>query len=272
MTGSGDRSGLRATAGRLRRSALAVGHEVRLLRTDRPELRVCFHHLPKCGGTSLDAAIRRHVRYAFHLDAGASHDAAETIGAPLHDHREHLLLYALAQPRMQYVHGHFAWSSTAHEAHGDRWRFVTVLRDPVDRWLSHFHYHRARAGSRYSIDLAGDAGVEHFAETPRGRSQGMLQARLIAGGPGGIDEPERLVALAVENLERFDVLGVLEEPADLERRLHRVLGVPVGLPHRNRSAAGSAALSASLRSRIEDLCAPDLEVYARAREILRRRS
>ena len=104
-------------------------------------------HLPKTAGTSFERSLRQHFgtqlerRYA---------------DKPLHHHplrrnlraaREGLCGRHKQEASPACVHGHFLPLSYRHLARRADVRFVTWLREPIDRLLSHYHYWRRAADS-----------------------------------------------------------------------------------------------------------------------------
>ena len=70
---------------------------------------------------------------------------------------------------------------------------------------------------------------------------------------------------AKRNLERFDLVGILEHKDDLLDRFRERFGVRLRLPHKNvtpkSSKARSSQLTAEVEDRIRAMCAPNQEVY-----------
>ena len=86
-----------------------------------------FDHIPKTAGTSISAAM-----------TAALGEAAP----PPEPSLPHYI--AIRTPRGRFVSSHLWFYPGEPLAHG--WFYATLLREPVDRILSLFHFHRASLG------------------------------------------------------------------------------------------------------------------------------
>ncbi len=85
-----------------------------------------FLHIPKCGGATLQSIIRRHL------------SKAETfITVPPWEKSKALLLGLTEYQRnsIKFLTGHFSYG--IHEAIPSPATYITMLRNPVDRIISH---------------------------------------------------------------------------------------------------------------------------------------
>jgi hypothetical protein len=101
------------------------------------------------------------------------------------------------------VHGHImfwpdiAWSPST--------RFFTLLRDPVERVISHFHWLRERS-SRFSEKVGLDDAL------CRGAIPDNLQTRVLSASVAPVGEvPDRALEQAIASLDRFSVVGLTEQ-------------------------------------------------------------
>jgi len=150
-------------------------------------------------------------------------------------------------------------------------RVVTLLRDPVSRFLSQYNYARRnyqrkplyrrfdssflerRAGTLSIDDFA--AAMEEHAEVLGNHASGML----------GINDPHVIPEILQRELFHFGVLEAM--PAFLEGLQHK-LGRRIEGVHRNATGERAATeLSAETRARIERLNALDCELYEVARQL-----
>jgi hypothetical protein len=240
--------------------------------------RVVFHHIPKCGGTSVALALRmRYVlsqttvhsgrTYAVAAELDRTGSAEETLAA-MYRLREEMLLYFLHED-VRCVSSHVPFSTVAHEEFGDRYRFITILRDPVERFVSHY-FHSFERDDYSRIELP----LERYVETPEAKRLGATCVSYLSGLPWEVDPAgEEAVAAARANLGRFDCIGITPDMDDFAARLHEVIGVKLRIGHANRGSESGGSyrerLAPELIERIAALCAPDLSLYEYASRLLR---
>jgi hypothetical protein len=234
-----------------------------------------FLHVPKTAGMSFGQIVLRQFprRARFQVDAAdlASFEARWNE------------LPADRRRGVRCIHGHVPFG--VHAVLPEPVAYVTVLREPVDRIVSAYHYalrrpelpaHRALVEGRLSLhdyvtsELSDDV---HDAQT-RALAGGALASGAAASGPAG---PEAL-ARAVRNLaERFAVAGLCERFDESALVCRRVLGwsnVCYVERNRNRRRTPLADVPAPTVDAIRRRNPLDLELHATAAarftELLRR--
>lgn len=237
--------------------------------------RVVFHHAPKCGGTSVGRALRK--RYilsqatvlpeaTFHAEAtlaGPDAERAETL-AKAEALRERMLLYHLAAG-VDCVSAHVRFSEAAFAAYGAQAKFVTMLRDPVERFHSHYRWSHGRKDGHAHIPAAFPA----FLESPAARHLGGFYVYFFSGLPAGADMSSRAALdRAKANIDRLHVVGFLDKLDAFKADMRREVGISLRIGHENRAAAPAPADAAEFADRIHALTAPDRAVYAHARDRL----
>ena len=233
--------------------------------------RVVFHHVPKCGGTSVGYTLRK--RYllsqasvtpessfrAFEAFTGRSD--REQMLIDVLDLREQMMLYLMYED-IRCISLHVRFSEIAHTRFADRYKFVTILREPVSRFISHYFWSHGKPHAHARIDES----FADFLETDRARRLGATYAEYYAGLPkeADITTPEA-VASALANLRRFDVVGRLDDLGEFEKNLQRELGVRIKIGHENKARPAKTGrnntLTPDLREKVVKLCAPDLAIW-----------
>lgn len=237
--------------------------------------RFVFHHVPKCGGTSVGRAFRK--RYLLSqatvspessfraYEAFTQRDDREGLLVDVLDLREQMLLYLLFSD-IRCVSAHVRFSNAVFSQFSGRYKFVTILREPVSRFVSHYNWSRDRRGAHAEITTDFDA----FLESERARRMGAIYCEYFAGLPKDSDvRSDAAIEHAIDNLGQFDVVGRLDDLGAFAEAIRTNLGFRVRIGHENRDPTRGtgirlSALSAAQRAQVEELCAPDLAIWEAA--------
>ena len=223
--------------------------------------KILHFHLPKTGGTTL----RHHL-----INQLGEHKVTPALnGMRLTD--------ALVEwDQMEAISGHF---STRHgdRLPSDRFSF-TILRDPVDRFLSDFYFskidnsRRPLDGRTHALDL--DPYLDSL--TDRERQGFPLQLEMLY--PLGtnsqciLTQSEKLSA-ALSALELFNSIAIIDELEDftcmLDAKFHWPLK-PTPWVNVTSYRPSLNDLSASQRNRLKLLLEPEMELYKRAKDIFKK--
>jgi len=171
-----------------------------------------FLHIKKCAGTTLAIMLEN----AF---------PAADIAAPYLDHYYHFEMGQLeVRKSCRLIRGHYGWLVPSQMP--DRpWKIVTVLRDPLERLLSHFDYHRQhrRQLSNLSLEewISGHIGtwdlMTRFFLPPMGGDQ-ERGCESVAGFL------KRNLEIALRNLRSCRAVGLKEEMEDTINLMSWIVG------------------------------------------------
>jgi len=228
--------------------------------------RIFFFHIAKCGGTSIANAIVRcykpwRPKNALSIvtlnENAARYAERNTIGDGNLVRRD-LLNYMMSLPEVKCIAGHFFYSNTAHDTYGDRWHFITVLRNPIDRFLSHYRYNHLKGKIQVPI--------EEFVETKLGASFGRAFVDEVTEDVEkdaiGI---EKLTEIAIERYRRFTLVGTIDDIPAFTRRFEEIFSHRLTIKHLNQTPKSPktslSKIPDHVRKKIAQLCEPDAYLY-----------
>jgi len=231
--------------------------------------KVFFCHVPKCAGSALSGMIQRQI-YAdrrvatFSINLEASQKASQVCSMPMARVREIVLAYNLSVPHNYFGTGHVYCRPNLVESHRTEWDFVTILRNPIDRWISEYVYNTYK-----NLNWARNTlTIDDYLSSAKGNLTGVSFLKYFSSIPGdyagNVDE---FVDEAVANLAQFSVVGTVENLENWCQTFKARFGKDASIPRTNTSpnieASERIRSDESLMRRIEVLCEPDLCIYQR---------
>lgn len=214
----------------------------------------------------MDLAFKRSlgIRY-FPFKSGKLHAArslkeAREKNVNVLEWREHLLTRMLAHKRYQYVRGHFRCTEKTRKQFETEWNFVTILRNPVERWISEYFFNRYKKDRHQKHDM----DLDEYLETDFAHRTGLAYVNFF------VDARELTVEdslkAAIENLETFSAVGVLEDIPSFKNAYAQIVkkGLPA-IPTKNINPLSAAQMESTVTPnqmrKIREICRVDMEIY-----------
>lgn len=240
--------------------------------------RPCFFmHIPKCGGTSLSEALNAlvplHRRIGL-VDANSTRRAIGILeadtdsnlirhddlisGDTVHKLREQMLLTHMAWSTPM-IYGHIPFSQKAWKHFGDKYAFVTMLREPIARTISSFGH------SSYNGLISQD--FDAYLKGPVLRTHGLSFLRYFSGRHW-IDKSEEaeVLEIAKSNMDKFSVIGFLNDVPSFEKKFKSVIGRAPHLYHYNEKRSPPPQLTQMQRETLSEVLSTEMALWDYARE------
>ncbi|MDR2893473.1 MAG: sulfotransferase family protein [Deltaproteobacteria bacterium] len=242
--------------------------------SNSPSVPAIFMHIQKTAGTALIAPIRAYYGY----DNSSSHadhfyDLDElTLVNKFFQNKEMVARYK----NMGFISGHFGFDFYRRFMEG-RYSF-TFLRDPIERILSYYYFCKGREADEYfEYGLAQRLSLDDFLlqgfENPAMRIRiWNNQTWALAYGnwahtprPQTSFSPEELLDLALEHLDNFSHIGLLESFQTDRNIILSALGIPLPADNAHINATpgrpGVADLPPATLKLLADLTKLDQRLY-----------
>jgi hypothetical protein len=218
---------------------------------DTSERQIIFDHLPKTCGTSINFWLRQ----AFGTDLVTPN--------MILFHHEAVARYKTSH---RVICGHFTFSQA--DDLDPHFEYITILREPVSRVLSNLLFwaeldglHQYRRSSRIALEFLSSEGQSSI---PADFNNFYVKHFARLGKDASVSE-EKAVELALHTLERYSVVGFVDDLGAFLRGVERIGNVqgPVNAPTLNRTklTASKSLISDKIIRRITSLNLADIAFF-----------
>lgn len=280
-----------------------AGFELKLNRispTEYTDKGIVFVHIAKCGGISIDTALRsvfaspgqpRINRNAaintslknFTQDCESPENSARF--GDLHSHTIQMLVNYHLELNWSYISGHTAVTSELLAKYANKNNFVTVLREPIARFISHYIY--TKLTNELPIMLPNKFNTDNLIQEAKGilnsrRGWHMINTPtmcLTGQFPKDVEHAKQVQSTVANNLKHFSAVGFLDELPQFVEQIKQVTNKDIVIPRKNVTnkivSEEKAKVEETLRNFFDDkatklqlntLAKYEIENYAKAKE------
>ncbi|AWF81920.1 hypothetical protein BTJ40_14405 [Microbulbifer sp. A4B17] len=228
--------------------------------------KIFFCHIPKCAGSSLHSAISSQYYEpnklgSFSIKRAVSKRTADILEIPMMSVRETVMVHNLSIKSNYYGHGHSFCRPQVVKNFSDEWNFLTVLRNPVDRWISLYTYNTYKKSQwdRNALPL------NKYIESEVGNMAGQAFIRYFSNFNGSCASEH--IEQALQNLHQFSIVGTTGHLDILTTQIAKDFDIKLDIPKINKNPNSKLSLEIKSDSKtvkkIEKVCQYDMEIYER---------
>ena len=280
-----------------------LGYDLKLHRVGKAQqnqAKFAFVHVPKSGGISIDLAMRE--QFAKPGEARFSREGAIEMSlttfnkeitdldsiAQFSDHHAQqlngLLAYHLAQ-NWQYISGHVSTNQRIIENFAQQYHFITVLREPVSRFVSNYIYNKLTNSLPIMApnNLNNDhliAEVDRILDHRRGWQMANVMSMCITGRfAKDVTDAQKIQSEFADNLAAYKVVGFLDDLNSFSKQIKQLSNKQINIGNHNatdsfldekkqhvKSTLQNYFNEPNVKAQLEHLCRFDIENYQRAKE------
>lgn len=288
----------------VKRILTSQGYEVNLHRiatTPYTGPKVAFVHIAKCGGSSVDFALRSA------LAAPGQHriDRQQSISSSMasftgdittlqgscqfsEHHAAHLqkIFSYYLQENWQYISGHITITEDLIKQFKDQYAFITILRDPVERFISNYIFNKLTNTKAIMLpnSLTTDNVINEAKEilnSKRGWQMANSPTMYLTGRyPKDKDDAKAMQLEVANNLAQFKVVGFLDNLTAFEQDCAKLTGRAINIGQRNTTdklnSTEQVEVKATLKAffseketqkTVQNLCRFEMGNYLKAKEL-----
>lgn len=228
----------------------------RIAKTPYQGKKIAYIHIAKSGGISVDLALRSQLaavnqpridRQATLSSSMASFGKDVNSIESACDFSEHhakqlqgILNYYL-NLQWQYVSGHVTVTQTLLARHAKNYAFITILRDPVKRFISNYIFNKLTNTQTLmppckntTDDIITEAKT--IISSRRGWHIANIPTMCLTGRfPVNPQDAKSMQSEVANNLSQFHIVGFLDELSNFEHSISRLTGRNITIAHHNTS-------------------------------------
>ncbi|WP_444907833.1 sulfotransferase family 2 domain-containing protein [Microbulbifer sp. SSSA008] len=231
-----------------------------------PPPKIFFCHIPKCAGSSLHSAISSQYYEpnklgSFNIKRAVSKRAADVLEMPMMSVRETVMVHNLSINSNYYGHGHSFCRPNVVKNFSNEWNFITVLRNPIDRWISLYTYNTYKKSQWDKNSLP----LDKYIESQIGVMTGQVFIRYFSDFSDS--NPSEHIEQALKNLQQISIVGTTNHLDKLTQQISKDFDIKLDIPKINKSP--NTKLSQEIKTdakaikKIEKICQYDMEIYKR---------
>jgi len=171
----------------------------------------------------------------------------------------------MCQPKVRCIAGHIPFCDIAYRNFHKKYAYITIMRDPVERWISEYFYNKYHSRDTSSMD------INEYLSSEYGIAQGTEYVLYLGGRSNGNDHySSKAVNRAIQNLSKFSIIGFLDDLNGFADRFQQRFGPKLDIGKKNVTPPNQnrKEITGEILQQIETICERDLEIYHNAKNLM----
>lgn len=206
--------------------------------------------------------------FAGNLNAPLSSKEAQEKGINRYQYRRQLLTQRVNEGCYPMISGHYPFDPDLYASKKNQWNFISLLRDPLERWYSEYYWNRYKDHEYRKTKLS----IEEYLQSDHGMENTRSFVNFFSTSLNNSDpvtEAEKNEAL--DNIKKLDVVGCLENLGQFQSAMKDRFGRRPFFLKVNKSPAPFDVekrpdADSAFHKKLTGLLEADQEIYRKALE------
>lgn len=288
-------------------NSLGLDITINRISTDAKHTKVMFVHVPKCGGISIDRALRQALAKPneakirrkpmlasslYHFEGNLGSIDGQSEFSEFHAKNVQDILTYHLNLKWNYVSGHTPVNKKLLEHYSSEYKFVTLLRNPIDRFISNYIFNKVSNDTNFMLPAKGTCKLDKASiwteagdiiNSTRGWHLAHTMSLFVTGRyPKDEQDAADMQEEVLSNLKQFAVVGFLDDMSNFEKQLGDLIGSSISIRQHNKTSDFKSDEEQFVQSclkeyfaqeevlnKLQSICKTELETFHKAKALFK---